>query len=208
MGGKAAAVVLDDADLDVAADKIVFAGLMHAGQICMSTVLPAIHRVNMKERVICSDKIGDQLVSKLADRMKALSAGDESEGHKLPCLFRKSSAKGVLEMLEDAVTSGGKLVVGDLKRQGAIIQPHLIDYCPISCKLFIEESFGPVLSVSRVNDGIQAMIDLVNSSEYTLTNSVYGANIEDCMTVAKALRSGSAHINGPSVSVDRLHGFE
>jgi hypothetical protein len=47
----------------------------------------------MKERVICSDKIGDQLVSKLADRMTALSAGDESEGHKLPCLFRESSAK-------------------------------------------------------------------------------------------------------------------
>ena len=162
----------------------------------------------MKERVICSDKIGDQLVSKLADRMKALSAGDESEGHKLPCLFRESSAKGVVEMLEDAVHAGGKLVVGDLKRHGAIIQPHLIDHCPTSCKLFIEESFGPVLTVSRVNDGIQGMIDLVNSSEYTLTNSVYGTNIEDCMTVAKALRSGSAHINGPSVSVNQFYWFE
>jgi hypothetical protein len=45
------------------------------------------------------------------------------------------------------------------------------------------------------------MIDLVNSSGFTLTNSVYGANIEDCMTVAMSLRSGSAHINGLSVSV-------
>jgi len=154
-----------------------------------------------QERVICSDKIGEQLVEKLAERMEKLTAGDEKEGHKLPCLFRESSAKGVVEMLEDAVKAGGKLVVGDLKRNGAIIQPHLIDRCPENCKLFIEESFGPVITVTRVNEGIQAMIDLVNSSEYTLTNSVFGTNIEDCMTVARALRSGSAHINGPTVSV-------
>jgi len=104
-------------------------------------------------------------------------------------------------MLEDAVEAGGKLVVGDLRRHGATIQPHLIDHCPESCKLFIEESFGPVITVTRVNDGVQAMVDLVNSSEYTLTNSVYGTDIEDCMNVAKGMRSGSAHINGPTVSV-------
>ena len=152
--------------------------------------------------MICSDKIGDTLVSKLAERMKKLTAGAEAEGHKLPCLFRESAATGVTKLLEDAVKAGGELVLGDLKRHGAIIQPHLIDRCPTDCDLFIHESFGPVLTVSRVNDGIQAMIDLVNSSEYTLTNSVYGTNIEDCMTVAKSLRSGSAHINGPSVSVE------
>jgi acyl-CoA reductase-like NAD-dependent aldehyde dehydrogenase len=190
LGGKAAAVVLDDADLDVAADKIVFAGLMHGGQICMST-----------ERVICSDKIGDELVAKLAERIKKLSSGDEKDGHQLPCLFRESSAAGVLEMLEDAVKAGGKLVVGDLKRQGTVIQPHLIDRLPTTCKLWEEESFGPVITVTRVNEGVQAMIDLVNSSEYTLTNSVYGTNIEDCMNVAKGMRGGSAHINGPTVSV-------
>jgi acyl-CoA reductase-like NAD-dependent aldehyde dehydrogenase len=190
LGGKAAAVVLDDADLDVAADKIVFAGLMHAGQICMST-----------ERVICSDKIGDELVAKLAERIKKLSAGDEKDGHQLPCLFRESSAAGVLDMLENAVKAGGKLVVGDLKRQGAVIQPHLIDKLPTTCKLWEEESFGPVITVMRVNEGVQAMIDLVNSSEYTLTNSVYGTNIEDCMNVAKGMRGGSAHINGPTLSV-------
>jgi vanillin dehydrogenase len=139
--------------------------------------------------------------------MNKLSAGDESEGHKLPCLFRESSAKNVLEMLESSVKAGGKPVVGDLKRNGAIIQPHLIDHCPTDCKLFIEESFGPVITVTRVNEGIQAMIDLVNSSEYSLTNSVYGTDIEDCMTVAKALRSGSAHINGPTVSVSTHSGF-
>jgi len=176
---------------------------MQDKSVCLR-YLPYLHLIEKQERVICSDKIGDQLVSKLADRMKALSAGDENDGHKLPCLFRESSAKGVLEMLEDTVNAGGKLVVGDLKRQGAVIQPHLIDHCPTSCKLFIEESFGPVITVTRVNDGIQAMIDLVNSSEYTLTNSVYGTNIEDCMTVAKALRSGSAHINGPTVSVTSI----
>lgn len=51
-----------------------------------------------------------------------------------------------------------------------------------SCKLFVEESFGPVIAVTPANDGIQAMIDLVNLSEYTLTNSVYGTNVEDFMT--------------------------
>jgi vanillin dehydrogenase len=133
--------------------------------------------------------------------MKKLSAGPESEGHQLPSLFRESSVKGVLEILEAAVKDGGKLVVGDLKRNGSIIQPHLIDRCPTSSKAFIDESFGPIITVSRVNDGIQAMIDLVNSSEYTLTNAVFGTNIEDCMTVARGLRSGSAHINGPTISV-------
>ena len=118
-------------------------------------------------------------MAKLADRMNKLSAGDESSGHKLPCLFRESAAEGVVKMLQSAVDAGGKLILGDLKRINAIIQPHLIDECPLDCDLFIHESFGPVITVSRVNDGIQAMIDLVNSSEYTLTNSVYGSNIED-----------------------------
>jgi len=110
-------------------------------------------------------------------------------------------------MLKSAVDAGGKLVLGDLKRDNAITQPHLIDKCPLDCDLFIHESFGPVITVSRINDGIQAMIDLVNSSEYTLTNSVYGSNIEDCMTVAKGMRSGSAHINGPTVSVVAVVGY-
>jgi acyl-CoA reductase-like NAD-dependent aldehyde dehydrogenase len=135
--------------------------------------------------------------------MRKLSSGDEMEGHRLPCLFREGSAKNVVSMLQDAVDAGGKLVVGDLKRSGAIVQPHLIDHCPSTCRLFVEESFGPVLTVTRENNGIQAMIDLVNSSEYSLTNAVYGTNIEDCMTVAKGMRSGSAHINGPTVSVSR-----
>jgi acyl-CoA reductase-like NAD-dependent aldehyde dehydrogenase len=103
-------------------------------------------------------------------------------------------------MLEDAVQKGGKILLGDLKRHGAVIQPHLIDRCPQNCRVYVEESFGPVVTVSRVNEGIQVMIDLVNSSEYTLTNSVYGTNIEDCMNVVKGMRSGSAHINGPSLS--------
>jgi Aldehyde dehydrogenase family len=109
-------------------------------------------------------------------------------------------------MLQGAVDAGGELVLGDLKRENAILQPHLIDKCPLDCDLFIHESFGPVITVSRVNEGIQAMIDLVNSSEYTLTNSVYGSNIEDCMMVAKGMRSGSAHINGPTVSVIPFYG--
>jgi acyl-CoA reductase-like NAD-dependent aldehyde dehydrogenase len=154
--------------------------------------------------VICSDKIADILGEKLVERMKSLTAGPENEGHKLPCLFRESAAKGILEMLEDAVQKGGKLLLGDLKRHGSVIQPHLIDQCPPNSKLYLEESFGPVIIICRVNEGIQAMIDLVNTSEYTLTNSVYGTNIEDCMNVAKSLRSGSAHINGPSVSVPPL----
>jgi acyl-CoA reductase-like NAD-dependent aldehyde dehydrogenase len=154
-----------------------------------------------QERVICSDKIGDILVTKLTERMQKLSAGAESEGHKLPCLFREGAAAGVQKLLQDAVQAGGKLILGDLKRNGAIIQPHLIDHCPTDCDLFVHESFGPIITVTRVNGGIQAVIDLVNSSEYSLTNSVFGTNIEDCMTVAKEMRSGSAHINGPTVSV-------
>lgn len=141
------------------------------------------------------------MVEKIAERMRKLTAGDESDGHQLPCLFRESSAKAVLELFEEAVKDGGKLVVGDLKRNGTIIQPHLIDRVKATSKAFIEESFGPLLTVSRVNDGVQAMIDLVNSSDYTLTNAVFGTNIEDCMTVARGLRSGSAHINGPTISV-------
>jgi acyl-CoA reductase-like NAD-dependent aldehyde dehydrogenase len=78
LGGKVAAVVLDDADLDSAADKIAFSGLMHAGQICMSTVLPSESPIYLvRSGVICSDKIGSVLVAKPVERMKKFSAGDE-----------------------------------------------------------------------------------------------------------------------------------
>ena len=191
LGGKAAAVVLEDADLDAAADKIVFAALMHSGQICMST-----------ERVVAHTKIADALSEKIATRMRKLRAGDQAnDGAQLSCLFTEQSATRVVDMISRAVQEGGKAIVGDLKANKAIVQPHLIDFCPTTSDLYIQESFGPVIAMVRGGSN-KELVDLVNSSEYTLSNAVYGTSIEGLMQVARQIKSGSVHLNGPTVSVE------
>ncbi|MHA7682485.1 aldehyde dehydrogenase [Cupriavidus sp. PET2-C1] len=187
LGGKAPLLVLDDADLDAAVDAVAFGAFFNQGQICMST-----------ERVIADRKIADRFVEKLSAKAKTLRAGDPTDPSSvLGALISKDAAQRIGALVEDARAQGASLPVG-LHADGAILQPVIVDGIAPGMKLYHEESFGPVVTVARV-DGDDEAVRMANDSEYGLSASVFSCDVSRALLVAQRIESGICHINGPTV---------
>ncbi len=187
LGGKAPLLVLDDADLDAAVDAVAFGAFFNQGQICMST-----------ERVIADRRIADRFVEKLSAKAKTLRAGDPTDPSSvLGALISKDAAQRIGALVEDARAQGASLPVG-WHADGAILQPVIVDGIAPGMRLYREESFGPVVTVARV-DGDDEAVRMANDSEYGLSASVFSRDVSRALSVAQRIESGICHINGPTV---------
>ena len=173
LGGKAPLIVLDDADLDEAVKAAAFGAFMNAGQICMST-----------ERIIVVDAIADEFVRKLTEKaagMPAAAVGSQVDD---------MAAANIRALIEDALAKGARQIVSGC---GAVIDGVTRDM-----RLYHDESFGPVVGIIRVADEEQA-IAAANDSEYGLAAAVFTRDSARGLSVARRIRSGICHINGPTV---------
>ncbi|WP_028217082.1 aldehyde dehydrogenase [Paraburkholderia oxyphila] len=187
LGGKAPVLVLDDADLDAAVDAIAFGAFFNQGQICMST-----------ERVIVDRKVADAFVAKLVAKARTLRAGDPTQpGSVLGTLESEASARRIRALVEDAREKGANLPLG-CEVNGAVMQPVIVENVTREMKLYADESFGPVVTVQRV-EGDDEALKVANDSEYGLSAAVFSRDIARAMNVAKRVESGICHINGPTV---------
>ncbi len=187
LGGKAPLVILDDADLDEAVNAAAFGAYMNQGQICMST-----------ERIIADNKIGDSFAAKLAAKAKSLPVGDPTKGNVvLGSMISEEAAKKIDELVADAVSKGAILVCGG-KRTGTIMEATLLDKVTPAMRIYAEESFGPVVCIMRVN-GVEEAVASANDTEYGLSAAVHGKDIARAFSVAKRIKSGICHVNGPTV---------
>lgn len=183
LGGKDAAIVLDDADLDWAASNIVSGAFSYSGQRCTAV-----------KRVLVDEKVGDTLVEKIKEKVDKLVVGDPfDEKTVIVPLISSASADFVEELIKDALDKGGKLLAGG-KREGNMIYPTLIDHVTEEMRLAWEEPFGPVLPIIRVND-IDEAIRIANESEYGLQSSVFTKNIDKAFGIARRLEVGTVQIN-------------
>lgn len=195
LGGKAPVVVFGDANVDDAVEAVVFGGLSNAGQICMST-----------ERVYLHDSIADEFRAKLLERVKSLKVGNQEEegGVSVSGLCSPASAQRVVGVLEDAVAKGAKLLCGDLKVSGpnkTIVAPHVLEGVTADMDIYHKEAFGPVLCLGRFSTDEEALA-LANDSEFSLCASVFSGDVMRALDVAREIRAGSCHVNGPTVYVE------
>ncbi|VWC16733.1 aldehyde dehydrogenase [Burkholderia lata] len=187
LGGKAPVLVLDDADLDAAVAGIAFGAFFNQGQICMST-----------ERVIVDRKVADEFIEKLIAKARTLKAGDPMQpGSVLGTLESEASARRIQLLVEDAHEKGARLPLG-CEVNGAIMQPVIVENVSHDMKLYADESFGPVVTVQRV-DGDEGALAVANDSEFGLSAAVFSRDIARALSVAKRIESGICHINGPTV---------
>jgi vanillin dehydrogenase len=187
LGGKAPVLVLDDADLDAAVEGIAFGAFFNQGQICMST-----------ERVIVDRKVADTLVEKLAAKARKLKAGVPGASDSvLGLLESEAAARRIKALVDDAREKGAKLPVG-CEIEGAAMQPTIIDGITPQMKLYADESFGPVVTVQRV-DGDEEALRVANDSEYGLSAAVFSRDVARALNVARRIESGICHVNGPTV---------
>ena len=185
LGGKDAAIVLEDADLDLAAKNIVAGAFSYSGQRCTAV-----------KRVLVLDKVADRLIEKVIKQMDNLKVGNpiETEGNlDVVPLIDLKSADFVMDLINDARDKGAVLLKGG-EREGNLIVPTLFDKVSLDMRLAWEEPFGPVLPIIRV-ESIEEAIKIANESEYGLQSSVFTENINDAFYVANKLEVGTVQVN-------------
>ncbi len=187
LGGKAPLIVLDDADLDEAVKAAAFGAFMNSGQICMST-----------ERIIVVDSVADAFVEKFAAKVATMKVVDPRKGAgALGAVVDQKTVDHVKGLIDDAVAAGASLAIGG-EADGVLMPAHVVDRVTPAMKLFREESFGPVVGVIRATDEAQA-IALANDTEYGLSAAVFTRDTARGLRVARQIKSGICHVNGPTV---------
>lgn len=187
LGGKAPALVLDDADLDLAATAVVNSRIINSGQVC-----------NCAERIYVHRSIKDAFVAKLTEKMQAVRYGNPLERDDIdmgPLVNEKGLIK-VKEIVERSLQQGGRLVMGGkvVEGMGYYFEPTIIDNVDNSMEIMRAEIFGPVIPVATF-DTIDEAIKLANDCEYGLTSSVYTQNLNKAMKVISRLKFGETYVN-------------
>lgn len=187
LGGKAPLIVLEDADLDEAVKAAAFGAFMNQGQICMST-----------ERIIVVDSVAAEFNKRFALKVNSLPVGDPREGKTpLGAVADKKTVVHVNSLIDDAVAKGATLIAGG--RADSVLMPAtVLDQVTSTMHLYRDESFGPVVAIIRAKDEADA-IRLANDSEYGLAAAVFTRDAARGLRVARQIRSGICHVNGPTV---------
>ncbi|MDB5084643.1 MAG: gapN [Bacilli bacterium] len=183
LGGKDAAIILPDADLDLAAKQIVSGAFSYSGQRCTAV-----------KRILVHQGVADQLIEKMVPLIKKLSVGAPEDNADITPLISDSAADYVQGLIDDAVANGSSLVTGG-RRDGRTIHPTLLDNVTVDMRIAWEEPFGPVLPIIRVSSTEQA-IEIANASEYGLQSSVFTQDIGQAFRISEQLEVGSVQING------------
>jgi len=183
LGGKDAAIVLADCDLERSARGIVWGAFTNAGQNCASI-----------ERVYVERSIADKMIAKLSEHSRALRPGVDTA-----VLTTAAQCAIVRRHLEEALDKGAELCAGGAPEEGSLaFSPTVVKLETEELALMKEETFGPILPVVVVENADEA-IERANSSRFALTTSVWTKRIQRGQEIARRLRSGVVTINN--------HGF-
>lgn len=159
-GAKNHMLILPDADLELVADSAINAGFGSAGERCMAISV-----------VVAVEPVADALIEKIVTRMKTLKVGDGRRSCDMGPLVTEAHRDKVASYIETAETDGatvvvdGREIVVDGDSNGFWLGPTLIDKVPVTSKVYLDEIFGPILSVVRVKS-YEEGVELINSSQY------------------------------------------
>ncbi|MET8649654.1 aldehyde dehydrogenase [Nocardia aurea] len=189
LGGKSAAVVLDDADPERVAEGICRASLANSGQVC-----------NALSRVLVPANRAQHYIDALASALGALAVGDPADrGTEIGPLVAQRQQHRVRDYIEDGQRRGAKLVVGGAELpegidRGWYVRPTLFSDVDNDMRIAREEIFGPVLTVLTYTDEDEA-VAIAEDSEYGLAGAVFTDDIDRGLAVAARVRTGSFGIN-------------
>ena len=188
LGGKAPAIVMADADLDLAAKAIWSSRVINTGQVC-----------NCVERVYVHESVAAQFIEKITLLMKNTKYGDvltESDLDMGP-LVSKQQLTNVDAAVQNAIKEGAKLILGGKpseRPKGYFYEPTILTNCQQSMSIMRQEIFGPVLPIATFKD-LDEVLEMANDCEYGLTSSIFTQNIDVAMQASNELKFGETYIN-------------
>ena len=182
LGGKDAALVLEDADLEHAAKQIVAGAFSYSGQRCTAI-----------KRVIVLESVADTLVTLLQAEVAKLTVGDPFDNADITPVIDNASADFIWGLIEDAQEKGAQALT-PIKRESNLLWPVLFDQVTKDMKVAWEEPFGPVLPIIRVAS-VEEAIAFANESEFGLQSSVFTNDFKKAFEIAEKLEVGTVHIN-------------
>jgi acyl-CoA reductase-like NAD-dependent aldehyde dehydrogenase len=192
LGGKDPMIVLDDADLERAANAAVHYSMQNAGQTCIST-----------ERVYVEEPVYDEFVSKVTEKVKALRQGKpEGPGSvDLGAIIFPPQADIIEAHVKDAREKGATIRTGGhlQKNGGLFFEPTVLTEVDHTMTCMQEETFGPTLPIMKVADDAEA-IRLANDSLYGLAASVWGGDVARAERVARQVEAGVVTVNDAQIN--------
>ncbi|MGA7918084.1 MAG: L-glutamate gamma-semialdehyde dehydrogenase [Candidatus Acidiferrales bacterium] len=201
MGGKDAIVVDEEADVEAAVEGVALSAFGFQGQKCSAC-----------SRAIVAEKIYDEFLAKLLDRVKKIKVGSiEDPANYMGPVINKAAMTSILGYIdqgkrEGRLLAGGKRAPGD----GYFIEPTVIADVDRKARIFQEEIFGPVLAVSKAKDFEEAL-SMANDSEFGLTGAVYSKNPKKIEQAEEEFHVGNLYMNrkctGAMVGAHPFGGF-
>ncbi|HGJ9593882.1 TPA: NADP-dependent glyceraldehyde-3-phosphate dehydrogenase [Streptococcus pneumoniae] len=182
LGGKDAALVLEDTDLEHAAKQIVAGAFSYSGQRCTAI-----------KRVIVLESVADKLATLLQEEVSKLTVGDPFDNADITPVIDNASADFIWDLIEDAQEKEAQALT-PIKREGNLLWPVLFDQVTKDMKVAWEEPFGPVLPIIRVAS-VEEAIAFANESEFGLQSSVFTNDFKKAFEIAEKLEVGTVHIN-------------
>lgn len=195
LGGKNSLIILDDADLDIAASNAAWGAFLHQGQICMAS-----------GRIIVHESIHDALVERLSAKAGGLPVGDPSTGQcAIGPLIGEPQAAKARAMVEAAVAEGARLVAGG-ENKGAFFTPAVLTDVKPGMKAYEEEFFAPVASLTKFSTDEEA-VELANATEYGLSAAIISSSTSRALAIGQRLNTGLLHINDQTVADEVVNPF-
>ena len=187
LGGNDAFIVLEDADVDLATDELLWGRMYNTGQVCCASKRFLVHKSRVEE-----------FTTKAVAKISAIKCGMPSdEASQMGCLISEKAAIGVEAQVNRVVEQGGTIVLGG-KRNGAFYEPTVIANVPKSADVAKDvEIFGPVVPIVAFETTEEA-VEIANASKFGLCGCVFSKDMKKAFAVANALECGGAVINGAS----------
>lgn len=193
LGGKDAAIILEDCVMDRTISGITYAAFHNAGQDCAAI-----------ERVYVIDSVADAVIERLAAAAGALRVGNSDLSEVAP-VQNHVQLEHIEAHVADAVARGARVVAGGVRtNQGLGYRPTVLDGCDATMRVMTEETFGPVVAICRVSSETEA-VRLANESIYGLNGSVWTADLSRGERLARLLHVGISHVNGHGWTGSQAH---